>query len=124
MQGVRTNLVQIDSVGNIPKPYTFGEEYIIFPKYFYRNKYEGFRWLNKVEYSGKFSYRFYPSFYVFKIYFSNIKTKEEQIINISTNFFGMLKIKYWNNLLFIQRKFWETATTIIALFSLIFGILN
>jgi hypothetical protein len=36
----------------------------------------------------------------------------------------MLKIKYWNNLLFIQRKFWETATTIIALFSLIFGILN
>mgnify|MGYP006981722582 CR=1 FL=1 len=43
MQGVRTNLVQIDSVGNIPKPYTFGEEYIIFPKYFYRNKYEGFR---------------------------------------------------------------------------------
>ena len=124
MSGVIANLTSIDNAGNTPVPFASGGEYIIFPKYFYRNKYEGFRWLNKVEYLGKFSYKFHPSFYVFKIYYLDKDKNETQNINIATGFIGMVKIKYWNNLLLIQRKFWEIATTLIALFSSMFRILS
>lgn len=43
MSGITSNLVSIDNTGNTPIPFIFGDEYIIFPKYFYRSRYEGFR---------------------------------------------------------------------------------
>lgn len=86
-------LAKVDKTGNVPYPISFSETYTLYKKYFYRNRYEGFRYIEKIEFLGNFSMKFRQKCAMLRVYYLN-DNNEMTHIELATSVLNNIVLKF------------------------------